>query len=68
MIMAVTYTHLESVWNPSGPSEVPYLLLKLVTSQELFFVVSYIKPALVHTSQKQKNPPMPLKTKPQPRE
>jgi hypothetical protein len=42
MIMAITWTHLESVWNPSGPSEVP------VTGQELFFAVSYSKPALVN--------------------
>ena len=24
MIMGIAWTHLESVWNPSGPSEVPY--------------------------------------------
>ena len=45
MIMGITWTHLDSVWNPSGPSEVP-LLHKPVTGQELFFVVSYSKPAL----------------------
>ena len=45
MIMGITWTHLESVWNPSGPSEVP-LLLKPVTGQELFFTVSYSKLAL----------------------
>ena len=39
--MGITWTHLESVWNPSGPSEVPYS-----TNQELFFAVSYSKPAL----------------------
>ena len=41
MFMGITWTHLESVWNPSGP-----LLHKAVTDQELFFVVSYSKPAL----------------------
>ena len=29
-------THLESVWNHSGPSEVPYLLKIPITGQELF--------------------------------
>ena len=46
MIMGITKTHLESVWNPSGPSEVP-LLLKPVTGQELFSAVFYSKPALI---------------------
>ena len=46
MIMEITLTHLESVWNPSGPSEVPKVLLKPVTGQELVFAVSYSKPAL----------------------
>ena len=45
MIMGLTWTHLESLWNPSGPSEVP-LLYKPVTGQELFFAISYSKPAL----------------------
>jgi hypothetical protein len=46
-------THLESVWNPSGHSEVPYVLLKLVT-QELFFAVSYSKPGLTKCQFEQK--------------
>ena len=37
MSIGITWTHLESVWNPSGPS---------VTGQELFFAVSYSIPAL----------------------
>ena len=37
--MEITWAHLESVWNPSGPSEVP--LHKPVTGQELFCAVSY---------------------------
>ena len=45
MVMGITWTHSESVWNPSGP-----LLLKPVTGQELFFAISYSKPALVLTS------------------
>ena len=44
MIMGTTKTHFESVWNPSGPSEVP----SSVTGQELPFVTSYNKPALVY--------------------
>ena len=45
--MSMGITHLESVWNPSGPSEFRGpLLLKPVTGQELFFAVSYSKPAL----------------------
>jgi hypothetical protein len=44
MIMGIT--HLESVWNPSGPSEVPYSSNQYLTVQELFFAVSYSKPAL----------------------
>ena len=46
--MIIGITHLESVWNRLGPSEVPYLLHKPVTGQELFFAISYSKPALVH--------------------
>ena len=45
MIMGIHWTHLESVWSPSGPLEVP-LLHKPVTGQELFFAVSYSKLAL----------------------
>ena len=47
MILGITWTHLESVWNPSRPSEVPLVLHKPVTGQELFFAVSYSKPPLV---------------------
>ena len=46
MIMGITWAHLESVWNPSGPLEVP-LLHKPVTGQELSFAFSYSKLALV---------------------
>ena len=45
MIRGITWTHIQSVWNHSGPSEVPYS-----TNQSLvrnFFAVSYSKPALV---------------------
>jgi hypothetical protein len=45
MIMGLTWTHLESLSNPSGPSEVP-LLYEPVTGQELFFAISYSKPVL----------------------
>ena len=41
MIRGVTWTDIQSVWNPSGPSEVPYS----ATGQD-FFPVSYSKPAL----------------------
>ena len=27
--MGITWTHLESVWNPSGPSEVPYSMFPI---------------------------------------
>ena len=42
MIMEIPWTLLESVWNPP--------LHKQVTGQELFFAVSYSKPALVKCS------------------
>ena len=41
MIRGITWTHIQSVWNHSGP-----LFRKPVTGQELFFAVSYSKPAL----------------------
>ena len=40
--MRITLTHLKSVWNLLGPSEVPYST-KQVTGQELFFAVSFSK-------------------------
>ena len=45
--MSLSYSHdqLGSIWNHSEPSEP--LFPKPVTGQELFFVVSYSKPALV---------------------
>ena len=46
MIRGIPWTHIQSVWNHSGPSEVPYSA-KPVTGQELFFAVSYSKPALI---------------------
>ena len=45
MISGITWTHIQSVWNHSGSSEGPYST-KPVTGQELFFAVSYNKPAL----------------------
>ena len=36
MISRITWTHMQSVWNHSGPSEVPYVFRKQVTGQELF--------------------------------
>ena len=47
MIRGITWTDTQSVWNHSGPSDVPYSA-KPVTGQELFllFAVSYNKPAL----------------------
>jgi hypothetical protein len=47
--MGIAQTHLESVWNPSGSSDRGPLLFKPVTGQELFFAVSYSKPALVNS-------------------
>ena len=46
MIREITWTHIQSVWNHSGPSEVPSLFRKPVAGQELFFAASYSKPAL----------------------
>ena len=44
MIMGISWTHLEPVWNPSGPLEVPYS-----TNQSgAIFAVSYSKPALIY--------------------
>ena len=34
----ITWTRMQSVWNPSGPSEVPY---SINHGQELFFAISY---------------------------
>ena len=47
MVMGITWTHLESDWNPSFRSFRVPQLHKPVTGQELFFAVSYSKPALV---------------------
>ena len=45
--MGITWTHLESVWNPSNPSEIPvYSTNQYIAGQELFFAVSYSKLAL----------------------
>ena len=52
MIMGITWTHLKSVWNPSGSSDVPYSS-KPITGQELFLAVSYSKPALATTTGEQ---------------
>ena len=41
MIRGITWTHIQSVWNHSGPSEEPYS----ATSQD-FFADYYSKPAL----------------------
>ncbi len=46
MIRGITWTHIQSVWNHSGPSEPGPLFRKPGTGQELFFAVSYCKPAL----------------------
>ena len=43
--MGITWTHIQSVWNHSGPSEGPYSANQ--TGQELFFAVSYGKRPLV---------------------
>ena len=44
MTMGITQTHLESVWNPSGLSEVP--IPQTSNWSGTFFAVSYSKPAL----------------------
>ena len=49
MIRGITCTHIQSVWNHSGPSEVP-LFRKPGTGQEFFLAVSYSKPALARHS------------------
>ena len=38
--MGITWTHLESLLNPSGPSEVPYFTIQTVMGQELFLTGS----------------------------
>ena len=50
MIKGITWTHIQSVWNYSGPSEVPYFPNQLLVMN--FFVVFYNKPALKHYSKK----------------
>ena len=37
MIRGIIWTHIQSAWNHSGPSEVPYVFRKPVTGDELFF-------------------------------
>ena len=37
MIRGITWTHIQSAWNHSGPSEVPQVFCKPVTGHELFF-------------------------------
>ena len=46
MIIGITWTHLESVWNPSGSSKVP--TPQTNNWSGTFFHGSYSKPALVH--------------------
>ena len=38
MIRGITWTHIQSVWNHSDPSKVPYLFRKPVTGQKLFLL------------------------------
>ena len=45
MIRGITWTHIQSVWNHSGPSEVPLF------RKPISFAVSYSKPALAKLPQ-----------------
>ena len=49
MIRGITWTHIQSIWNHSGPSEVPYSANQYSNWSGTFFAVSYSKPALLPT-------------------